>query len=456
MAAQRFSLPPMDSKQTAPSAQESVAQLERTEAGWSRIDMLLRRLATRLSYAAEGRAPQLDRTLWDIRLRVREPVSEEALEPLLAALADAVKVLDEVAGAPTSKPLPALAHVMSASEMLLALLDRLRLGDSAATELDGLRKTVTEATDTLTLARQAEAVAGLVNRQLRQIDGQKAAAKRLLVHVSQQLDELAAYMADEDADHRDGSEARQELDRSMTGEIDALGDQVHEACDLSVLQQAVQARLGAITAHLKAFRDREDARERAWQARAERMNRRIRELERAAQAMEADLRQEQQLAATDPLTGIANRLVFEQYMEQACRQVTQGNVPVSLLVLDIDRFKHINDRFGHAAGDRALRIVAEQLRAGLRPDDLLARYGGEEFVVVLADTTGDAALRMAENLRKSIENLAFHGQQRPVRITFSCGVTALRAGDTPDSAFARADRALYQAKRGGRNCCELY
>jgi diguanylate cyclase len=445
----------MDPLQTARSCQETIAQLERTEADWSRIDMLLRRLVTRLSYAAEGRAPQLDRALWDIRLRVREPVREEALEPLLAVLADAVKVLDEVAGASGARPLPGLANVMSAGEMLLVLLDRLRLDDAATAELDALRQAVTEATDTPTLARQAETVAELVNRQLRRIDEQKVAAKKLLMQVSRQLEELALYMADEDADHRDGSEARLELDSSMTGEIDALGYQVEEACDLAALQQVVQARLGALTGHLKVFRERENARERAWQERAERMGQRIRELERSAQTMEADLRQEQQLAATDPLTGIANRLVFEQHMARACTEVTRTGAEISLLVLDIDRFKHINDRFGHTAGDRALRIVAEQLRAGLRPADLLARYGGEEFAVILPDTTADAALRLADSLRLGIEKLGFHGQQRPVRITFSCGVTALQAGDTPDSAFGRADRALYAAKRAGRNRCEV-
>jgi diguanylate cyclase len=171
--------------------------------------------------------------------------------------------------------------------------------------------------------------------------------------------------------------------------------------------------------------------------------------------MEATLRHEQALASTDPLTGVANRLVFEQHMADACLRIAQGGGETSLLVLDIDRFKEINDSFGHAAGDRALRIVAEQLRAGLRSDDLLARYGGEEFVVVLSGVGAEAALRVAESLRKRIENLGFHGQQRPVRITLSCGVTVLRGDDSPDTAFERADSALYRAKRGGRNRSEL-
>jgi diguanylate cyclase len=206
---------------------------------------------------------------------------------------------------------------------------------------------------------------------------------------------------------------------------------------------------------LRTFRQREEAREREWQARTEEMSQRIRDLERAARTMENSLRHEQALASTDPLTGVANRLAFEQHMAQACLHAASTGTQTSLLVLDIDRFKQINDNFGHAAGDRALRIVAEQLRAGIRSDDMLARYGGEEFVVILANAGPEPAMRVAESLRKRIENLGFHGQKRPVRITLSCGVTVLRPEDTPDTAFERADGALYRAKRGGRNRCEL-
>jgi diguanylate cyclase len=185
------------------------------------------------------------------------------------------------------------------------------------------------------------------------------------------------------------------------------------------------------------------------------MSQRIGELEHSAQMMETSLRQEHQLASTDPLTGLANRAVFQQRIALTCAEVARGNKSACLLVLDIDHFKQINDRFGHAAGDRALRIVAEHLTARLRAGDLLARYGGEEFVVVLPGTPVQAGLGVAQELRTCIEGISFRGQQQPVRITLSCGVTALRADDTPERAFERADRALYRAKHNGRNRCEL-
>jgi len=445
----------MNAQQPERPEQEILAQLERSEARWSRIDMLLRRLAARLTYAAEGRTPQLDATLGEIRRQVREPLDEAALEPLFAALTHAVKSLDELPQQTAVAVAVAVPTAHAGNAVLLALLDRLSPELASSARFATLRQAIADASDASALARQAEALAGLVNRQYRQLGEQRAAAERLLTHVKLQLEELAQYLTREDADHQDGNSARQEFDSHLISEIDALGTQMQQTCDLGALQKQVQSRLGTITARLKIFREREGARERDWQARAERMNQRISELEQSTQTMEASLRQEQQLASTDPLTGIANRLMLEQHMTEACLQVAQAGAETCLLVLDIDHFKNINDSFGHAAGDRALRIVAQQLQARLRADDVLARYGGEEFVAVLAATRQDAGLQVAEMLRTCIEGIGFRGQQQPVRITLSCGLTALRAGDTPDSAFERADRALYQAKRGGRNRCEV-
>lgn len=448
----------MESSSSTRTQQQAIEQLERSEARWLRLDSLLRRLVTRLTYAADGRADALDASLGNIRRQVRDAVDEPGLEALLSDLGEAIKALDEPAPAAanaTAPPPHPFTEALSTGQVLLALVDRLRLDDDAVERLNALRDTIQGCADAATLAVQAEAVAALVNRHCHRIGEARAAAERLLKHVTEQLEELAVYLAREDMSHRDGESARDQLDHEVLGEIRALTEQVAQAQELSELQVEVQQRLGAISGHLKTFRQREAAREREWQARTEQMSQRIRELERSAQAMEATLRHEQALASTDPLTGVANRLVFEQHMADACLRIAQEGGEVSLLVLDIDRFKEINDSFGHAAGDRALRIVAEQLRAGLRSDDLLARYGGEEFVVVLSGMGAEAAMRVAESLRKRIESLGFHGQQRPVRITLSCGVTVLRGDDSPDSAFERADGALYRAKRGGRNRCEL-
>lgn len=438
---------------------EQLEQLERAQRQWTLIDVLLRRLATRLTYAADGRTAELDETLGELRQQLREPIDERGLESLLTSLTDAVRSLDTLSAAATPAPAPAPAPIAdcawtaSAAAVLLSLLDHLNPDTFPEDRLAHKRRAINEARDEASLGTQAEAVARLVNRQLGQLGEQRAAAERLLDHVTRQLDELARYLEQEGVDRLEGSDTRQALDQHLASEIDALGGHLQDSGDTSPLHREVQTRLGTITSHLKTFREREEAREREWRARSDKMTQRIHELEHSAQAMEASLQQEHQLASTDPLTGLANRLVFEQRMQQLCDD-SPGSGEMCLLVLDIDHFKQINDRFGHAAGDRALRIVADQLANRMRPDDLLARYGGEEFVVILPATDSDGGYRIAEQLRTCIESIAFRGEQQPVRITLSCGIASLRAGDSPDQLFDRADRALYRAKRDGRNRCE--
>jgi diguanylate cyclase len=457
---------------------EIIDKLIESEARWSRVDALMRRLTSRLTYAADGRSARLDATLDSVRRLIREPFDEEAFEPLLAELADAVKLLDDMpatarvadappvtvaaGGAPaltaSFEPAeePPVRTPLPAAAILLALLDRLGLPEDVTnSRIRAIRQAIDSSVNLSGLAIQAEALAGLVNRHCRSIHSERAAAERLLVQVTEQLEDLARELGRDDQSRREMSDSRQELDRSVVSEVQALGQQVRQARDMASLQAGVQSRLGAITTHLKVFREREESREREWEARGEQMTQRIRDLERSCQVMEASLRQEQQLAATDVLTGVPNRLMFEQQLAKACRQIDERGGASALLMLDIDRFKTINDSCGHAAGDRALRIVADQLRAGLRPDDLLARYGGEEFVIVLPDTNDKDAMRLAESLCLRIERVEFRWQQKPVTITVSCGLTALRAGDTPETAFDRADSAMYLAKRGGRNRCVM-
>ncbi|HZP66694.1 MAG TPA: tetratricopeptide repeat-containing diguanylate cyclase [Rudaea sp.] len=164
------------------------------------------------------------------------------------------------------------------------------------------------------------------------------------------------------------------------------------------------------------------------------------------------LRRWKRMASIDPLTGVANRRGIEQFVAHAMRQARSRREALAVLALDLDRFKLINDSYGHAAGDRVLQHIARNLREGLRDDDLLGRMGGEEFLVVLPGSTLEQASDIAERLRSRIESLDLDDLPAGLRTTVSIGVAEMTA---QDSSFGdlekRADEALYRAKAEGRN-----
>jgi diguanylate cyclase (GGDEF)-like protein len=166
--------------------------------------------------------------------------------------------------------------------------------------------------------------------------------------------------------------------------------------------------------------------------------------------------QAERLATTDGLTGLTNRRTLNTQLVARVREAQRYHRPLSLLLLDIDHFKKVNDTHGHPAGDAVLRGVSAVARAQARETDLVARYGGEELAVVLPETDAAGARAIAERLRAAVEGTAHATtEQGSLRVTVSVGVaTWPGGGQTPDELLTTADRALYRAKQTGRNRVE--
>ena len=171
---------------------------------------------------------------------------------------------------------------------------------------------------------------------------------------------------------------------------------------------------------------------------------------RYEERLRTDLDRSLELAVSDPLTGLRNRRFVEHHLEAALHA---GDVAV--MMIDVDRFKSINDNHGHASGDMVLREVADRLRSQLRAADVVARYGGEEFLVVLADAPPGEAEAIAERLRAALECTPVPTVQSQASVTVSIGLAITAIGVNAAEAVAAADKALYKAKESGRNRVEL-
>ncbi len=180
----------------------------------------------------------------------------------------------------------------------------------------------------------------------------------------------------------------------------------------------------------------------------------------AGQLSDANYRyriQIEQLAMRDALTGLYNRRHFMQTAETALKLAHRGTHPACVLILDIDHFKSVNDRFGHGAGDEVIRAAGRGILDSLRETDLCARIGGEEFAAFLPHTDAEAGHQAAERIRVHLEAMTvpLHNLAEPLRFTVSLGLAARGSEDSLETLLERADHGLYAAKRGGRNRVEL-
>ena len=164
------------------------------------------------------------------------------------------------------------------------------------------------------------------------------------------------------------------------------------------------------------------------------------------------------LETTDSLTGVCNKKQTESEIGRELERSRRYGAPVSLVLVDIDEFRLLNDKLGRAAGDRALEELARILKLSTRATDTVGRHGGEEFALILPETSTDKAIGAAEKIRRVIEQTAIAVGDKTINITVSCGVVTFENNnfDTVDALMAAAGDAVAKAKAGGRNCCEVY
>lgn len=161
-------------------------------------------------------------------------------------------------------------------------------------------------------------------------------------------------------------------------------------------------------------------------------------------------------AHIDPLTGTSNRAALDKTLQREVELAHRHHLPLSIVLLDLDKFKTINDQYGHSAGDYILKTLVGCIEETVRGSDILFRYGGEEFVLILSGTDTDGAKRIAERLRCAIESYPFIYDRQEIAMTASFGVANLRNRDDVKQLFNKADSALYEAKNSGRNQVRFY
>jgi diguanylate cyclase len=429
---------------------DALVEAEAEERRFRQVEQALRRLVGRLCAAAMGVSPALDDELSALAAANRRNAPAEELENLATSLTTVIVAVDAIS--PVIGPLEESRGRWEATCTAVgSVLAGLREWLAGAQGIEELIADVARAETDAELAVVVGSAADLVKEFGESVARERLVTAGVLSEVTQRLEEMGGYLSETSGAAQGGFEDTDSLNDGLLSQVRELSAEVRGATELTALQSRVSARLDTVTRQVQEFRARENARREEQAGRAARMHARIADLEREARELYQRLDREKQGARIDPLTRVANRKFFDERLARELARV--GEVPVAMLLLDVDDFKVINDSYGHRAGDRVLQTVAQCLASGLREEDFVGRVGGEEFVVILAGLDVAGALRIANELRLSVEALRFHFRGTPVRVTVSGGVTELRRGDTPGAAFDRADAALYRAKREGKNAC---
>ncbi|MCB1667021.1 MAG: diguanylate cyclase [Porticoccaceae bacterium] len=245
----------------------------------------------------------------------------------------------------------------------------------------------------------------------------------------------------------DGSlERAASLERQVSNDVEEMGKAVEET-DLDALKRTVEKGLENLSSKVADYLAEEKEHHLRNKTKVKNLTRKVREMEAEAANLRGEIKTKQDLAVKDPLTGVYNRAGYEERVAEEFSRRARVEMPLSMVFIDCNKFKEINDTFGHNAGDVVLMKVAETLKKRARSSDVVCRYGGDEFVVLLPDTPLEGAKVFAEACCERILEAGFNNNGQPLDVSISCGVTEITDSDNSETALKRADEAMYKAKK---------
>ena len=291
-----------------------------------------------------------------------------------------------------------------------------------------------------------------VSESLKRLDREKKELESFILNVTTQLGEITESIAEGHRDHCSDHEDAQSLHDFVQDGMALMQKNFQSASDLHELKASIAENITQIRDGVESFVERFDERHEATEERNLRLTEKLSKMEQETQELQVMLNENREKLLYDSLTGVHSRMAYDERIVQELARWNRYRTPFSYAILDIDHFKRINDNFGHNAGDKALKIVAQMMLQYVRQSDYVFRIGGEEFVLLLTNTPAADAAGMIEKLRAGIAASAIHFKGEPINLTLSAGITETRVDDSYETIYERADEALYRAKNAGRNC----
>ena len=423
-------------------------------------EKLLRTMVSRLTLlSTDNNRPFINR-LEALRTSIKDGLPTLQLKPLFDEISEYINRLERQEQVKVPQSLATQDYTLQLlSPMLLKMMESVKYPSAFLERLEPIKALLRNDASMNTshnVARSLEAYFDVL------ADFYNAAADQELVKFKDYLYELTGQLQEVDKDVletenlRSGSaQACEEIGEVVNSQISQLEGFAVQEPKLNDFKDCIEDRLKDIRAGVKKITRGENVRLQKAASLIKKLNNRLRKMEQEVTHLRNELEEKHKEYLSDSLTGIPNRKAYEERILHECERYCRHDTPVSMLVCDVDKFKQINDRYGHAAGDNVLKSIALVLWENIRSVDFVARYGGEEFVIIMPGATLDDAAKAAEKLRIKIQQHEFRIKKSIVPVTMSGGIAQFKDYDSPASIFERADNALYLAKECGRNRFEL-
>ncbi|MFW2372544.1 MAG: GGDEF domain-containing protein [Gammaproteobacteria bacterium] len=394
-----------------------------------------------------------------IRETLQRSAQQVELDQQLSDLSDELVVYLKQSYTSSGTPAVSLAMAKddqpSSQELLIRLLEQLIVPVDMQPDVDAMKQRLEENIDTDEWRLVLKDVASLINAIRSQMQQEKHEFENFLQQLTDRLLEMDDFLRIESESNEAAEKDGQVFDQRVQGQVQDIRDDVGQATSLEQLKGHVERRLDEMTSHIHSYRDTENHRLQEAQKNVNDMQTRMASMEQETDKLKQIIVLKNRQAMVDVLTEIPNRLAYEQTVEAEIARWKRFNKPLTLVMWDVDLFKKVNDTYGHKAGDKVLKTIAQLLNSRIRETDFLARYGGEEFIMLLPGTDETETRYLSNELRSKVEECGFHYHGERVVITVSCGISGFGEGDVLAQVFERADKALYQAKKNGRNQCQV-
>ena len=296
----------------------------------------------------------------------------------------------------------------------------------------------------------------LVNKSISSVEQEKQDLETYVIKISTQLADIESFMHEMRRDNDEAKSRSLALSDTVETGVFSLEETITKSTDLSTLKQDVASNLTEIRKHVEDYKHAEEVKKEISSQSYAKIIEELSRSQKESEKLQEQLHESKIQLLRDPLTGIANRLAYDERIIVEFNRWKRTNVPLCLALWDLDHFKHINDKYGHGVGDRVLKLFADIIQSRIRKVDLFARIGGEEFVLIMPDTSLENAMNLNNTLRVMLEECNFHYEDQHCEITSSVGIAEFKRGDEADIVLEKADKALYYSKNNGRNRCTAF